>query len=770
MPRRTRHPLKTKPWRTISNPGAAAAAVLFCLAAALTAAEEGYVSPKLCTGCHAAIYKTYRNTGMAKSFARPRPENTIEDYTKNTSFYHALSNTYFEMLQRDGSYYQRRYQLGYGGKPTNTDETKIDYILGSGINARAYLHRNPDGGLSQLPLIWYSEKGGHWGMAPGYDNPGHIFGQRPITYDCLFCHNAYGAIPANHARLGDEPVFSGDLPEGIDCQRCHGPGKNHIEVVTKPGAKPEEARKAIVNPARLSPEREAEVCYQCHLQTTGFSLPHAIKRYDRGDFSYRPGQPLADFQIAFDFAAGSGREDWFQNVSTATRLRMSQCFLKSEQANKPLTCATCHDPHNIQHGKEAADHYNGVCRTCHTTAFTALVAAKKHTAEAGCVACHMPARRPLEVVHIVKTDHYIRRQGAVGSLAEIREHHETQANRYRGKVQLYYPKTLPENAENQMYLAIAQVRDRSNLEQGIPDLVRALEAAKPARPEPWFELGSAYLAIGQADRAIAAYRESLRIDPSYSASLLGLGAAFRQSGQLAQAAESYQQATQAAPDNPKTWNELGQVNLDLDRIPQALTAFKQSISLAPQVPQPHNGLGIVLAQGGDFPAAEKELREAIRILPNYGEAHGNLAGVLDLEHDVPQALFEFDLAVRLAPDDPSTRFNYGALLAREKRIDDARAQMEAAVKANPNFAEAHEMLGRLYEQKQQLDNALREYEAAVRIRPDMSQAQLDLGAVLANRGDIARAIEHLTQASNSPDPTLRRIALQLLEELKSRLK
>ncbi len=526
-----------------------------------------------------------------------------------------------------------------------------------------------------------------------------------------------------------------NFPEGVDCQRCHGPGQNHIQIATKPGAKPEEIRRAIVNPAKLSSEREGEVCLQCHLQTTEFSLPHVVKRYDRADFSYKPSQPLADFELAFDYTPGTERDEWFQNVSTASRMRMSQCFLKSSGA---LKCTTCHDPHNIQHGGETADHYNGVCRTCHTTAFSSLVASGKHTAETGCIACHMPLRRPVEVVHIAKTDHYIQRfKPATDLLAEIPERHETQANSYRGKVQLYYPKTLPSTPENQMYAAIAQVRDKSNLEEGIPQLVRAIDAVHPAYPEPYFELASAYQAAGDLDRAIAAYRQSLKIDPRYPASLLGLAAAFRQSGQLVQAAATFEQATQASPDNPKAWDELGQVDIDLDRGPQALAALKKAVELGPELPQPHNGLGAVLAQNGDFPAAAAEFREAIRLLPNYGEAHGNLAGVLDLQHDLKQALYEFDVAVRLAPDDASTHFNYGAVLSRENRPDDARAQMEAAVQANPNFAEAHEMLGRLYEQKDRTDDALREYAEAVRIRPDMSQAQLDLGAVLAKKGDIA---------------------------------
>jgi cytochrome c-type biogenesis protein CcmH/NrfG len=78
------------------------------------------------------------------------------------------------------------------------------------------------------------------------------------------------------------------------------------------------------------------------------------------------------------------------------------------------------------------------------------------------------------------------------------------------------------------------------------------------------------------------------------------------------------------------------------------------------------------------------------------------------------------------------------------------------------------MLGRFYEQRGQTDDALREYQAAVRVRPDMSQAQLDLGAVLAKKGDIAGATEHLRLAAGGSDPTLRQIALQLLEQLRAK--
>ncbi|HWE51709.1 MAG TPA: hypothetical protein VG273_18085, partial [Bryobacteraceae bacterium] len=360
--------------------------------ASLNPAGRGYVNPKLCFVCHAAIYKNNMRTGMGRLFGRPGPENTVEDYAVKNSFYHEASRTYFQMLRRDGKYYQRWYQLDLDGKQTNASELSVDYVLGSAIHARAYIHREAGGRLFQLPVAWYAAKGGYWWMAPGYDSASHPYGRRPITYDCLFCHNSWPTVPANHQKIGDEPVYAGDLPDGIDCQRCHGPGKEHIQRAAAAGARVEDIRAAIVNPKRLPRDREGEVCMQCHSRTTGLRLPHAIKRYHRGDFAYQPGQPLGDFEIQFTFAPGAGQNNWYQNVSTVVRMRKSQCFIRSGGA---LKCATCHDPHSPDHAGDMA-HYNAVCRQCHASAFDKLVAAGKHTGAAGCVDCHMPARRPMD--------------------------------------------------------------------------------------------------------------------------------------------------------------------------------------------------------------------------------------------------------------------------------------------------------------------------------------------------------------------------------------
>jgi len=165
---------------------------------------------------------------------------------------------------------------------------KIDYVIGSGNHARSYLHRTVTGGYIELPLGWYSQKGGYWGMSPGFGNP-HPPTRRFASYGCIFCHDAYPKIPAGHDAPGSDPVFAGDLREGIDCQRCHGDGTNHMRIAHSAAAKPAEIRASILNPRRLTPALQMDVCLQCHLEPTSGDLPALIRRFDRAPFSFTPG-------------------------------------------------------------------------------------------------------------------------------------------------------------------------------------------------------------------------------------------------------------------------------------------------------------------------------------------------------------------------------------------------------------------------------------------------------------------------------------------------
>jgi tetratricopeptide (TPR) repeat protein len=606
---------------------------------------------------------------MARSFYHPTPGNTVEDYRVHNSYYHPPSDTHFTMLERNGKYYQRRYQIGFQGKQTNVDEKEIDFVIGSGNHVRTYLHRTSAGALLELPLAWYAEKGGYWAMNPGYDKLDQPNSRRKINYECIFCHNAYPDIPAGHDQLRSEPLFIGALPEGIDCQRCHGPGGRHIQVAQGGGATRDAIAKAIINPAGLTPARQIEICMQCHLETDSMPFPHAILKYDRGPFSYQPSQPLGNFMLYFDHAA-TPRQDRFQIVSSVYRLQMSACFRES---NGALQCTTCHDPHGISKVREVA-----ACLRCHATAIQQAVASGRHTALTNCIECHMPKRRTSDVVHAVMTDHYIQRRRPAADVLAVMSEPNGPGTVYHGEVFPYYPRPFDRTAENELYLALAQVRENNNAELGTARFAAAIAKYRPKQPEFYIELADAWLSRGQSQKAIPLYREAVRRRPD-SLAMLGLGRALEKAGQSAGAVEAFQAATHAAPDDALSWRELGQIYVKQGKRAEALPALGKSLQLDNESPEAHYALGLAWSQpGGDPLRAEASFREAIRLAPDYPEAHMNLAILLFQSQRADEAEYHFERALHYRPNYSLAHLNYALMLQKLNRTSEAALHLKQA--------------------------------------------------------------------------------------------
>ena len=665
------------------------------VARAQPAAAAQYVDPAVCTGCHNEIWQTYRETGMARSFYRPVADNTVEDYDVGEPFHHEASDRYYEMTRREGRYFQRRYQKDSLGSETNVLEKEIHFVMGSGNHARSYLHLSPLGKLTQLPLGWYAEDGGRWGMSPGYDRPNHDGFQRVVSFDCMFCHNSYPAVEAGADRLGKRQVYRGSIPEGIDCQRCHGPGSAHVEAAVSKAAQPGALEASIVNPARLPADRRMEVCLQCHLQSTSRPLPNVIRKYGRGYFSFRPGQPLADYALHFDHAPNTGWNRKFEINHSAYRLRQSRCFVESGEA---MTCTTCHDPHRNQRGEEASRMYDEACLRCHETRLVALAAEGQHPDASRCATCHMPTRRTDDVVHAIMTDHLIQAVPPSGLLDPKRERSTLAETAYRGEVTLYYPESPPDPLD-ELYLAIAQVAQESNLEHGIARLESAIARHTPSAAGFYFDLAVALEESGRLDESALWHEQALDRDPSFGLARIRLGSVLSRVGKHRRAQEVLGRANRLEPDDPRNPKEMG---LDFARqgmFAEAAESARAAIRLDPDLPELHNNLGGALAELGRTEDAEVSIREAIRLQPDLAEARFNFGAILASRGNVDGAVNQWRAAIRSKANYAAARYNLAVILASRGDRDAALAQLDAALEAEPRFERARAMRDRLRESR-----------------------------------------------------------------------
>lgn len=574
-----------------------------------TGEAAGYTGSASCAECHSGIVDDYNHIAMGRSLYPPTPDNIIEDYETDNEFFHERSNMYFRMTHEGDKFFQTSFQKDPDGNVINEKKVEISYVVGSGNHSRSYIHREPDGKTYQLPVAWYTQED-KWAMNPGYDNAGHINFSRRITYDCLFCHAAYPELEpgADQSNYGESSFFPEHL-EAIDCERCHGPAQEHVNLARN-GAAIEAIRESIVNTGNLSNELQLELCMQCHLETTSGNLPHSVHTVGKGIYGYRPGEPLEEYRYAFNHPPGTGHDDKFEIAGQAYRLRMSECFIQSEGR---MTCTTCHDPHRVPTDRISAAIQS--CLECHSPKDCMETMELRLPVQDNCIQCHMPQRRTDDVVHVVMTDHYIQRRPP--SAEELLAPKEEHGGPYRGDIVAYYPEEFAEDKRD-LYMGLAYVANSANLEKGITYLDTALQNT-----------------------------------PGTFAAVYTKGVALKMLGKLEQARDGLEGSVKLRPDHPQAWMALGDLYEQMRNYGRSIECYRMAARLDPRLSRAQNGLGTSLMLSGDMAGAEKAFRAAIVLDPFDDNAHLNLSGIYLQQSKYEAAEAEARAALAVNPNRPA---------------------------------------------------------------------------------------------------------------------
>lgn len=703
----------------------------------LLGGHEGFVDPATCSGCHAEIAATFAETGMGRAFYAATPE-AMQHLGSNTTFEHDKSGRNYEIFERDGVYYMQRHEVAADGSRANVFEKRIDYVMGSGNHARSYIHQYPNGKLIEMPVGWYAENGGFLAMSPGFDAEMHGGFRREISFDCIGCHNGFSPMELGADDRTGDPLLPGKLAEGIGCQRCHGPGKAHVEAVSN-GRAAEEIRTAIFNPAHASRDIQMDTCMQCHLETTSRRLPYTVPRADRGAFSYRPGEPLAEFMLHFDYPEGV-REDRFEIAHAAYGLRKSECFLSSE-----MTCTTCHDPHQTLRGEAAQTHFTDTCKSCHTDG--ALAQIPNHASATDCQSCHMPKRRADDVVHTVMTDHFIQRRPPSGDLlAALEEVADGPSDVFEGSVEPYYPQQLPADPTSQLYLAVAQVTQQSNLSAGKRRLRELIEEHQPEEAEFYFQLAEAYWHDAELDEALKWYEQAVARNPEHLIALRNYSTVLTESGDYPKAEDVARQALAVAPNDPKGLNNLGNILVTMGRANPAVTALNKALQSDPDSPEALHNLARAHGVNGERAEGIAAARRAITVQPEFAAAYNTLGNLLTEEGNVAEAEVAFRKALDLQPNYASAHYNYATLLVSREQFAEAEQHLRAAVRLAPTMGAAHGNLGNLLGMKGDARGAERSFRRALELDSTQPQTHFNLGNALAAQTRLDDAVASYRRA------------------------
>lgn len=327
------------------------------------AVNPGYVGYQKCAECHAARVAECEPTSHFQTCRVPTAERMPAVFTSDNPAERTLklpnSDALFEMSHRNGKYFQKASRVG----AVDGTESTIDLVYGAkSISDEVYLSWHADDSMWELPVAWVHANN-CWGAAAFEHKQGGDLA-RQLTVRCFECHTTwFQHVPGTVSTYRRD-----ELLLGVTCERCHGPGREHVDFHHK---NPQEKKAtAIVYPGALERERLIEVCTQCHSNAVNLKGPA---------LSYRPGEKLEDH---YGFVNPKYNET-DRVANQIAPLRKSKCFQQSE-----MTCITCHDPHltgKAPHGMTLKD----TCVQCHQP--EACKQRERVPAEVAdkCVECHM---------------------------------------------------------------------------------------------------------------------------------------------------------------------------------------------------------------------------------------------------------------------------------------------------------------------------------------------------------------------------------------------
>ncbi|HZW30391.1 MAG TPA: tetratricopeptide repeat protein, partial [Isosphaeraceae bacterium] len=262
-------------------------------------------------------------------------------------------------------------------------------------------------------------------------------------------------------------------------------------------------------------------------------------------------------------------------------------------------------------------------------------------------------------------------------------------------------------------------------------------AARALRPETAHELAHALENVGETDEAIAIFQDLARLRPKNGRHLCCLGNACQARGRTREADQAFEAAVAALRETirlqPRDFRAHSLLGLALNaqgKRSEAIAAYREAIRLQPHVAYVHNNLGLALSAQGKLDEAIAEYRTAIRLQPDDPSAHNLLGIALRGQGKVDEAIVEYRTAIRLAPDHAVAHNNLGYALGKQGKRDEAIAEFRSAIRLKPDLAYAHGNLIRLLRTQGKLEEADAAERVAIRLLPESAMLHNSLAWAL----------------------------------------
>lgn len=379
-------------------------------------AANSFASSSQCRDCHPREYSSWHASYHRQMTQVARPETVLGAF--DGAEVEEAGHIHRMVRQGEELWVETRAASSTGQTPTDSrPAAKRRVVMTTGAHhMQIYWAASGKGNLlDELPVISIrDERSGKSTWEPleaSYlsPSPPGLPSKTHWNTGCILCHATGGAPVMNETGATNSRVAE----LGIACEACHGPAERHVKLNRERQSRPAtEGRKdehqAIINPAKLHPERASQVCGHCHALAS-FMTDELTADFFHSGSNYRPGDDLMQTRMTVlpahmtpeqikahrqhnPFFDGSYWPDGMVRVAGReyNGLLESMCFQKAG-----MTCLSCHSMHQSDPNDQLAARMDGneACYQCHNSYRQDVSAHTHHQAASSgsqCYNCHMP--------------------------------------------------------------------------------------------------------------------------------------------------------------------------------------------------------------------------------------------------------------------------------------------------------------------------------------------------------------------------------------------
>jgi len=262
---------------------------------------------------------------------------------------------------------------------------------------------------------------------------------------------------------------------------------------------------------------------------------------------------------------------------------------------------------------------------------------------------------------------------------------------------------------------------------GQPDAEKYLQAATILKPTAHVEEGQAraFLSLGHVlektdpDRALEAFRNAAKLQPSDPEPHLSAGQILETRNRFADAEQEYKQVLSLQPDSSDALAGIANIYMRGQRYPEAEEILQKFVALHPQDATARLQLGRVFAQAGKYDDAINQFQSTLKLRPSDADAQRDLADAYSSAGKFDAAALQYQSLLGGSPNNAELHHSLGQAFLKQSKFSEAQQEFLTAIKLKPDFGAAYGDLAIAADKNKNYEVVIKALDVRAKLLPEI---------------------------------------------------